>query len=150
MPKPSRCGAPLAVCLGLLSGAFALLGARPALAHHGFAQYDFTTQLEMRGTVEEFEFSQPHSWLTLTVPDKDGLKTWKILMGNPPELTRLGIRPGSFKTGDRISVTVHPMRDGTPGGALVTARGADGRTIGVMPAGIELPPPDVRVKKSGE
>lgn len=131
-------------------GTPALLLALPVLAHHGFAQYDFSKQLEMQGTVQSFEFGQPHSWLTISVTGKDDAHIWKILMGNPPELTRLGIRPASFKAGDRISVTIHPARAGTGEGALISARGADGHSIGVMPAGLELLPPEVRVKKAGE
>jgi hypothetical protein len=54
---------------------------------------------------------------------------WSVEMGAPTELFRNGWRPGTLKPGDRIVVTLHPMRDGTPGGLYIASKRADGSGI---------------------
>ncbi len=41
-----------------------------------------------------------------------------------------GWKPGTLEAGDKITVVIHPMRDGTKGGLFVSAVGADGKPIG--------------------
>jgi hypothetical protein len=118
----------------LNSAALLLLLALPALgsAHHSFAMFDLTKKIELKGTVAAFEWSSPHVWIQLIVPDAaTGTATeWSIEAPSIPGLVRLGWRADSLKKGDRVTVYVHPLRAGGPGGALQDVILADGRHLG--------------------
>jgi hypothetical protein len=109
----------------------AVLGVPPAaLAHHSFAMFDATQTLSATATVKEFQWGSPHTWLELVVLSED--KTEKPLsleLTTISGLMRNGWKPGTLKPGDRVTVTYHPMRDGTPAGQLVQAVTEDGRTL---------------------
>jgi hypothetical protein len=101
-----------------------------ALAHHSFAMFDANKTLSTIGTVKEFQWGSPHTWLELVVLSDD--KTEKPLsleLTTISSLQRNGWKPGTLKPGDRITVTYHPMRDGTPAGQLVEVVTEDGRTL---------------------
>jgi hypothetical protein len=102
----------------------------PAQAHHSFAMFDANQTLSTTATVKEFQWGSPHTWLELVVLNED--KTEKPLsleLTTISGLLRNGWKPGTLKPGDRVTVTYHPMRDGTPAGQLVEAVTADGRTL---------------------
>jgi hypothetical protein len=104
--------------------------ASPALAHHSFAMFDADKTLSATATVKEFQWGSPHTWLELVVLSED--KTEKPLsleLTTISGLQRNGWKPGTLKPGDRVTVTYHPMRDGTPAGQLVQAVTEDGRTL---------------------
>jgi hypothetical protein len=111
--------------------AVAVLPAPPAAqAHHSFAMFDANQTLSTTATVKEFQWGSPHTWLELVVLNED--KTEKPLsleLTTISGLLRNGWTPGTLKPGDRVTVTYHPMRDGTPAGQLVEAVTADGRTL---------------------
>jgi hypothetical protein len=105
---------------GLAAVGACLLGA-PALAHHSFAMFDATTTLEFQGTVKEFQWTNPHSWLQLNVENEAGeVIEWSLEMGSPGGLARAGWRPRTVVPGDAVTVTLHPLKDGSPGGQLLT------------------------------
>ena len=117
---------------GLLSigfGAFALLGAAPVLAHHSFAMFDTQREVTLAGTVREFQWTNPHSWLQLNVAQGSRTVEYSIEMGSPNTMSRKGWRRGTFKPGDNVTVVINPMRDGSPGGALVSAVDAQGNRL---------------------
>ena len=111
--------------------ALAVLPTPPAAqAHHSFAMFDANQTLSTTATVKEFQWGSPHTWLELVVLNED--KTEKPLsleLTTISGLLRNGWKPGTLKPGDRVTVTYHPMRDGTPAGQLVEAVTADGRTL---------------------
>ena len=89
--------------------------------------------------MKEFDLVNPHAWIYLVTTDAAG-KTieWGIEMGGPGALGRSGWHPDTVKPGDRISVEIHPLKDGTFGGQFISAKLADGRAIGGGDTG--LPP----------
>jgi hypothetical protein len=109
----------------------AVLAFPPAApAHHSFAMFDPNQTLSTTATVKEFQWGSPHTWLELVVLSGD--KTEKPLsleLTTISGLMRNGWKPGTLKPGDRVTVTYHPMRDGTPAGQLVQAVTEDGRTL---------------------
>lgn len=113
----------------LLAAAAALPGA--ALAHHSFAMFDMHADVAIAGTVKSFQWSSPHSWIEIIVhrPSGGDLE-WSVEMGAPSMLYRNGWRQDSVKPGDKVTVIVHPLRDGRPGGSLVSATLADGSKLG--------------------
>jgi hypothetical protein len=106
-----------------------LLTAAPALAHHSFAMFDTSKEVTLSGTVKEFQWTNPHSWLQLNVPRDGKAVEYSIELGSPNTMSRHGWRRGTFKPGDRVSVTINPMRDGSPGGSLVNAVDAAGNRL---------------------
>jgi len=105
--------------------------AAPAVAHHSFAMFDAEKTVTMHGTVKEFEWVNPHSWLRIMVNDERIGKPvlWAIELSSPGRLVTMGMRADSVKPGDAVSVTIHPMKDGTRGGQFIQA---------VLPGGKEV------------
>jgi hypothetical protein len=105
--------------------------ATSAAAHHSGAGIDRTKQVTVQGTVKEFRWTNPHSWIDLEVVNSKGATdVWSIEMNPPPFLIRAGWTRSSLKSGDKVGVTLNPMRDGTPGGIFVSVTLADGRVLG--------------------
>jgi hypothetical protein len=103
----------------------------PASAHHSFAMFDAQKEVTMSGTVKEFEWTNPHSWLRVTVNDpKTGKPVlWALELSSPARLTTMGMHADSVKAGDVVSVTFHPMKDGTRGGQFMAAKLPNGKNI---------------------
>ena len=111
--------------------AAALVAGAPAGAHHSAAMFDDTRVVELKGTVKELQWSNPHIWLQVVVDDQGRKTEWSIEGGSPNSLSRQGWRATTFKPGDAVTVRINPMKDGTPAGNFVGARfDADGKTIG--------------------
>jgi hypothetical protein len=108
----------------------AIVTTTPSLAHHSGAMFDHAHQVQMFGVVRLFQWSNPHCWIQLTVMHDAVAEEWSIEMAAPTELFRGGWRPGTLKTGDRIRVQVHPMRDGTRGALFISATGPEGQVLG--------------------
>ncbi len=102
----------------------ALLGAVAfqAAAHHSGAMFDDDKEVTMSGTVKEFQYTNPHSWLLVDVKGADGkVVTWGFEAEGPSTLLRAGIRKSDFAPGTPVTITGHPMRDGRPAAAWVKA-----------------------------
>jgi uncharacterized protein DUF6152 len=103
-------------------------------AHHSPAMFDNSKQLTLTGTVREFQWTNPHSYIQLIVKPDDGPEQeWSLEMGAHVYLYNLGWRPSTVKAGDTLTVTVIPLRSGKPGGLLVEAKTADGKALGGKP-----------------
>ena len=106
-----------------------------ALAHHSPVMFDQTQRLTLTGTVREFQWTNPHSYIQLMVKNEQGLsEEWSLEMGASVYLYNLGWRPSSVKAGDTLTVTIAPLRKGGNGGLLLKAATADGKQIGRTPA----------------
>jgi hypothetical protein len=105
--------------------------AAPAGAHHSFAMFDATKNVTLQGTVKEFEWTNPHSWLRVNVTDEKTGKTvlWALELSSPARLTTMGMHADSVHPGDKVSVTFHPMRDGTRGGQFIQAELPGGKQV---------------------
>ena len=103
----------------------------PAFAHHSFAMFDAEKTITLSGTVKEFEWTNPHSWLRVNVKDdKTGKQAlWALELSSPARLTTMGMHADSVKPGDTVSVTFHPMKDGTRGGQFMQATLPNGKAI---------------------
>jgi hypothetical protein len=103
----------------------------PAIAHHSFAMFDDQKTITLQGTVKEFEWVNPHSWLRVMVnDDKTGKSAmWALELSSPSRLVTMGMHADSVKPGDVVSVTFHPMKDGTRGGQFMQATLPGGKQI---------------------
>ena len=100
----------------LAGGALAISGA--VLAHHSFAMFDQEHPIELAGTVTEFKFTSPHTFILLKAKGPDGTESvWNLEGGSPSALVRDGWTSKSLKPGDELKMTIDPLRSGAPGGA---------------------------------
>ncbi len=91
-----------------------------ALAHHSFAMFDFTKTTTLKGTVKDFQWTNPHVTLWVVgAPSAGGASDlWTAELTSPGNLTRLGWSKRSLKAGDRVVLDINPLRDGRHGGAF--------------------------------
>ena len=93
------------------------------LAHHSFAMFDQENPIELVGTVKEFKFTSPHTFVLLEVKGKDGGSTvWNLEGGSPSALVRDGMSSKTLKPGDELVMKVDPLRSGAPGGSWGVAK----------------------------
>lgn len=110
-----------------LAGVAVALAGIHAYAHHSFAQFAMDKQTTIQGTVKSFQWTNPHSWIELSVVNKDGaVESWNIEGGGPNILSRFGWTRKSLQPGDKVTLVINPLRDGQPGGALNYVVLADG------------------------
>ncbi len=120
---------------GIAVAAFAI----PAFAHHSFAMFDATKTTTLEGAVKEFQWTNPHAWIMLTVATPQGqAEDWAIELNGPGALVRSGWKPKILTPGMPVSVTIHPLRDGTNGGQFMSVKLPDGTELGR--GGLEGPP----------
>lgn len=98
-------------------------------AHHAGTAFDESRTLTVVGTVKEFRWVNPHSWLYLMVPnDKGVMEEWPLEGGAVSILARAGWTPKIMQPGDKVTVTVKPLKTGALGGEFATVTTADGKT----------------------
>jgi hypothetical protein len=130
MPKSSR----IKRCCGILLVACTLLGANAAAAHHSFAIFDTAKTVKLSGSVTAFEWTNPHAYIEIDVIDEKGVvKHWSVEMGSPSILQQSGWKFRDLKKGDKVTVTLNPLRNGESGGLLIQATLPDGRVLGNGP-----------------
>lgn len=121
--------------------AAALVVTGNAAAHHSFAMFDRDKEVTLNGTVREFQWTNPHAFIELDVADGGKTEQWSVEMNSPNNLTRQGWKSSLLKTGDKVSVTLNPLRDGQKGGLFVAITLADGKVI-KDPTNRQRPPPE--------
>ena len=118
-----------------LAGIAVAMSAIPAVAHHSFAMFDALKSTSLEGTVKEFQWTNPHSWIHLTVTNAEGKEEqWAIEMGGPAGLARQGWRPKTLTPGMKVKAVVHPLRDGANGGQFMAVTLPDGTQMGSVDA----------------
>jgi len=116
----------------------------PAVAHHSFAMFDAAKTVILEGSVKEFQWTNPHAWIMLNVANQQGqAEQWAIELNGPSGLARDGWKPKTLAPGMNVSVTIHPLRDGTNGGQFLQVKLPDGTQMGrggIAPAPAATPP----------
>ena len=116
--------------LGCLAAGLAMI-AGPALAHHSFAMFDRDKQVSLTGTVRDFQWTNPHSWIEIDVPNASGgADKWGVELNSPNNLARQGWRSNVLKPGDKVTVVLNPLRSGEHGGLFLQVTLPDGRVLG--------------------
>jgi hypothetical protein len=114
----------------LVGASFVIAAAGPAAAHHSFAMFDRAREIEVKGTVYEFQYSSPHVWLWIMSKDPGGAITkWGFEGEAPSVLIRKGVKPNTIKPGDLVTVRTNPMKDGRTAGFLLSVTKADGTVL---------------------
>ena len=92
-------------------------------AHHSFAVFDMTAQKSIEGTVKKVDWTNPHVWLWVDVPTTGGgSETYGFEGMSPNYLARRGWSRTTLQTGMKVTVQFRPLKDGKPGGMLVSAK----------------------------
>ncbi|HTK36505.1 MAG TPA: DUF6152 family protein [Caulobacteraceae bacterium] len=116
---PSMLG--LTVALGAVAG--------PAFAHHSFVMYDKAKTATISGTVKSWQFANPHSELVVSVVENGVSSDYTVEGSSVNVLVRIGWGPHSFNPGDKITVVMNPMRDGSKAGSFLRATLENGKTL---------------------
>jgi len=124
----------------VIAAAFIAAAAIPLSAHHSFAAFDVASQKTVTGTVKQLDWTNPHIWLWIDVPnDKGGSDTFAFEGMSPNFLARRGWTKNTLKAGDKITITYRPMKDGANGGMFMNGKMPDGRML--TSAGANEPDP---------
>lgn len=120
---------PVQMCfIFLLAGL--LIGPAPVSAHHGYAAYDETKTLSLKGTITDYELSNPHSTISFNVTDEHGnVESWVAEAGNIRLLKEEGWGPDTIKEGDKVTIYFHPAKNGSHAVNLEKIELPDGRSL---------------------
>jgi hypothetical protein len=108
------------------------LTALPAVAHHSFAMFDRTREVVLKdATVKEWQWTSPHVWLLVVVPNGTANPDkYAIEGGNPGALRRFGYSKGTFQPNDKVTVYISPLKSGEKGGAMLAVVLPSGKMLG--------------------
>src|SRR6187402_3136081 len=114
------------------------------LAHHSPAAFEATKTVTLTGTVKEFRWQNPHTWIEVMVPNEKGQEVlWAVELTSPTYLVKNGWKSTTLKPGDKVTVVGRPLKSGEPGSAIFTSLTlADGRTLTERAARLGGPGPD--------
>jgi Family of unknown function (DUF6152) len=116
---------------GLLAATLALTSSSPAWSHHSHAMFDHDKEVTITGTVSQWIFRNPHVFLYVDAKTEAGeAVTYTVEMSNITNMLKVGFSATTFKAGDKVTVTIHPLIDGRPGGNYIVATSADGKQFG--------------------
>jgi hypothetical protein len=120
----------LARLSALAAAGVALAG--PALAHHSFAMFDMGAEKSISGTVSDYQWTNPHTWIWVDVPTASGSEKWGVEGMSPNFLERRGWSKRTIAIGDKVTVVVHPVKDGGHGGSFISVTLPDGKVMNMM------------------
>jgi hypothetical protein len=103
--------------LGIISFAVValLVGSVPVSAHHGNAAYDTEKSMNVKGTVTDYIWSNPHVFVKVDVKDDNGnLAHWIVEAQNPVSMLAIGWTKNTFKPGDLVEIDAMPAKNGNP------------------------------------
>jgi hypothetical protein len=103
----------------------------PAIAHHSYAEFDTDAKLTLQGVVKEFQWTNPHSWMLVMVPNASGQpEQWAVEFSSVSLLASRGWKPKTVLPGDKVEITFHPMRNGTHAGSYMAIKLPSGKLMG--------------------
>jgi len=117
-----------------LALAATLLVAGTAAAHHSTAMFDMKKDVVLDGTIKRFDWTNPHTWIVFVVPNaQGGMDEYGIEGMSPNYLVRNGWSKHTLAAGDKVQLTIHPLRDGRRGGFDVSVKWPDGKLMYNLP-----------------
>ncbi len=115
---------------GLIAAVLMAASSDLVQAHHSFAPFDMAAQKTVTGTVKRVEWTNPHIWIWLDVPNEQGVvEPWGFEGMSPNYLSRRGWTRTILTVGDKITISYRPLRSGLNGGMFVSTKLADGRLL---------------------
>jgi Family of unknown function (DUF6152) len=116
--------------LALLTLSLLAAGVGSLSAHHSTVPFDSTKQTTITGIVKEFDWTNPHTWIWVNVPnDKGGMDLWGVEGMSPNYLGRRGWTKSTIKPGEKITIVGRPMKDGSKAAMFMSATLANGKVM---------------------
>ena len=101
-----------------------------APAHHSFAMFDRDQARVISGVIRDFQWTNPHTWIQVTVTDAAGKVTeWSLEGGSPGIMSRNGWKRTSLAPGEKVTIEIYPLKSGEPGGSFIEVTKADGSKL---------------------
>lgn len=114
--------------------ALSILTGGLAMAHHSYNAFVMDGEKTISGTIKKFDWTNPHSWIWIEAAGDNGVtQLWGIEGMSPNYLSRRGWSRTTLKPGDQISITIHPLKTGEPGGSFVSAKRPNGEVLSQTP-----------------
>ena len=111
-------------------GIAASISAVPLAAHHGFANYDTDKSVTLKATITYWIWSNPHCLVQFDASDESGkVVHWVAETENPSSMIRYGWTKESLKPGDQVTMTVVPVKGGSPVGRIAEIVFPDGHKL---------------------
>jgi hypothetical protein len=98
-----------------------------AFAHHSYAMFDRSNEVTVTGTVTKWVWANPHTTLVLMVPGQQGEVEWTFEGGGPQTLRNKGWNRDAVAVGQKVTVHMYPLKDGSNGGQMVGVDTPDGQ-----------------------
>jgi hypothetical protein len=99
-------------------------------AHHSIAAFDRNNPVSLSGTVKEFKYTNPHTWIYIMVPDgKGGEQQWELEGGSVNMVVRQGWTKDTLKAGQKVKLMIAPRKDGDAGGEWLRVLEVDGKPL---------------------
>lgn len=119
------------IALAVAAALLVPLGAGTVAAHHSMSMFDSSREVNVRGTVTQFQWANPHAYIQMVATNSRGEEVeWSMEMGSPMYLYARGWRPRTLRPGTEVVVRIYPLRNGRPGGVVLDVKDAEGNTIG--------------------
>ena len=99
--------------------ALTLAAAEPAGAHHSFAMFDLKAEKVLNGTVKAFEWTNPHTWIHVDVVENGSVVTYAVEGQSPNFWSRRGWSKNTVRPGDKVTISIRPLKDGSKGGMFM-------------------------------
>ena len=116
--------------IGVAAAALLLGVGLPAAAHHSFAIFDHSQTYTLKGTVQSFQWTNPHGYIDLAVSDgPPGIERYTLELTSINMLRRAGWKSSDVNVGDKVTAIVAPLMNGQHGGLLLELKMEDGRTL---------------------
>ncbi len=113
-----------------------ILAAGGAFAHHSTAMFNMRKNVVLNGTIRRFDWQNPHTWIVFDVPNgSGGVDQYGIEGMSPNYLVRIGWTLNTLKPGDKVELTIHPLKDGEKGGFDVSVKWPNGKVMYNLPHG---------------
>ena len=112
-----------------------LMVVQRASAHHSTAMFEWGTEKTLSGTIEKYQWTQPHTFIWIVVPGKGGkTQEWGLEGMSPSWLGRRGWSRSTLTAGDKVTIVYYPLKDGRPGGFYVRVTAPSGKTMDALPS----------------
>lgn len=116
--------------------AASVFAAGSAFAHHSTAMFNMKKSVVLNGTIRRFDWQNPHTWIVFDVPNsKGGVDKYGIEGMSPNYLVRNGWTMHTLKPGQKVQLTIHPLKDGQKGGFDVSVKFPNGKVMYNLPHG---------------
>ena len=100
-----------------------------AFAHHSFAMFDPKKEITLEGTVVDFQWTNPHAWIELSVNENGTQVKYSLECSSPNVMARRGWSRKALSPGDKVKIVMRPLRDGDRGGQMLRVIFSDGRSM---------------------